>query len=876
MIKSEKINQQKTESPKKETNLKNETEQNSALKNKYPPSSDNNFDKSDKSSFFKRNKKQIKLTAMLLALLTIVIFTYFTTLNVRFSIKEDLRIEIAERHLNFDINQETPADIDIPITIRTSRLCKASCIQTFTNINSGETEFSDEFTFRRTHNIEFERTIYPYIIGEGQDIYLYSINCTNIVTSNCPSGDDAVEKDIIITLTRTLTQSETNLKSSEEKSLGEAYAILNEGSKQIELANITISRLKFAKKNDLENDLENLRKQKSEFYDSLLVSTEAWSSYNFSLTNRIIQSENLVSRANNFQSNSSKIYTATNDRAYTHNSAVYLSYLYSEELSSSTNALTRSDQFLYAHFNELNSDLKEAKSLLLFSSRKLNHKDFETYSEIFDILNGINQSIDSFKKNYVTYMQNNSLFTKASLDLLITKENLCIISNSNGTNCENNLSNSLINYSNLNYDNLSLQTAEFCKSYENTSIIKNNILRSAALNRVNLSTDFLNEIDNESARYTLFLLMKHRDELITRNDSAATYAVSVLNEYISSLERKSGLSENNVTRADINSSLIIYFTPINFTFEGFDNCDLSLTAPLQINLSYENISEINSSAEVIANNYHLPELLPRACFDSNCQPYIHNPSKNYPLILVHGHGFYSKNAPVTPSQIYNELQKQLLCDKLYVPAGILREGEPVLAGSLSYVDIPFVYKATYYPEEILNNESIDLFAVRLNQIIHDAKKETGKDKVIIIAHSMGGLVTRTYLKKYGTDDVESVIIGGTPNYGVTSETVTLCKLFGRDLECDEMYEKSDFISNLKDEPHYNIPIYTLRGEGCSTFGADGDGIVQSKRVPLPYAENFAFNGTCSMTGQFHINLLNPYQNPKIYTKLKEILIENRK
>jgi hypothetical protein len=90
-----------------------------------------------------------------------------------------------------------------------------------------------------------------------------------------------------------------------------------------------------------------------------------------------------------------------------------------------------------------------------------------------------------------------------------------------------------------------------------------------------------------------------------------------------------------------------------------------------------------------------------------------------------------------------------------------------------------------------------------------------------------------------------------------------------------MYQQSSFISELKNEPKYNIPIYTLRGVGCPTVGSDGDGVVQSKMVPLPYAENFAFNGTCSLTGNFHINLLNPQQNPDIYKKLKEILIENR-
>ena len=81
------------------------------------------------------------------------------------------------------------------------------------------------------------------------------------------------------------------------------------------------------------------------------------------------------------------------------------------------------------------------------------------------------------------------------------------------------------------------------------------------------------------------------------------------------------------------------------------------------------------------------------------------------------------------------------------------------------------------------------------------------------------------------------------------------------------------IEFLQQEPIPNIPIFTIRGEGCTTFGSDGDGIVQSASVPLNYSQNFAFNSICSLTGGAHMNLLNPYKNPEIYSKIKEILDE---
>lgn len=46
---------------------------------------------------------------------------------------------------------------------------------------------------------------------------------------------------------------------------------------------------------------------------------------------------------------------------------------------------------------------------------------------------------------------------------------------------------------------------------------------------------------------------------------------------------------------------------------------------------------------------------------------------------------------------------------------------------------------------------------------YESRKPT--DKVIVVAHSMGGLVTRAYLEKYGIEDVEMVVMMGTPNHG---------------------------------------------------------------------------------------------------------------
>lgn len=53
----------------------------------------------------------------------------------------------------------------------------------------------------------------------------------------------------------------------------------------------------------------------------------------------------------------------------------------------------------------------------------------------------------------------------------------------------------------------------------------------------------------------------------------------------------------------------------------------------------------------------------------------------------------------------------------------------------------------------------------LNQKIEEIKSQTGKDKVNIVAHSMGGLLVKDYLNTYGKNSVDKLIFIGTPHLG---------------------------------------------------------------------------------------------------------------
>lgn len=61
--------------------------------------------------------------------------------------------------------------------------------------------------------------------------------------------------------------------------------------------------------------------------------------------------------------------------------------------------------------------------------------------------------------------------------------------------------------------------------------------------------------------------------------------------------------------------------------------------------------------------------------------------------------------------------------------------------------------------------TIDLYAPQLAAAIDEVRAATGAEQVIVLGHSMGGLVTRAYLDRFGSAKVAHVITLGTPHRG---------------------------------------------------------------------------------------------------------------
>ena len=141
-------------------------------------------------------------------------------------------------------------------------------------------------------------------------------------------------------------------------------------------------------------------------------------------------------------------------------------------------------------------------------------------------------------------------------------------------------------------------------------------------------------------------------------------------------------------------------------------------------------------------------------------------------------------------------------------------------------DLKALYTINLDPEFL----SIDAFADQLAARVQKIRAVHRQQKLVLIGHSMGGLVCRAYIDRYGDDAVQKVITLGSPHHG----TVLAYLLYGPNLT--QMRPGSAWLNHLNAKPanvpistHYSVhdnivaPQASARLEGAKTYVLAGVG-----------------------------------------------------
>ncbi|HSF51213.1 MAG TPA: hypothetical protein VLA74_10675, partial [Nitrososphaeraceae archaeon] len=156
------------------------------------------------------------------------------------------------------------------------------------------------------------------------------------------------------------------------------------------------------------------------------------------------------------------------------------------------------------------------------------------------------------------------------------------------------------------------------------------------------------------------------------------------------------------------------------------------------------------------------------------------------------------------------------------------------------------------------------------------KKETGQNKVNIVAHSKGGLDARVYLANNTTKDVANLVMIGTPNAG--SPLAESCEV-----GTPAVYDLRPGAAATEVKMNPNTKYYTIAGDwnpqsenyqlffsfeqvGFSSLPIPNDGMVSVSSVESQdYFINLGHSTNC------HSNLLSYYE----YELAKDLILGKR-
>ena len=269
-------------------------------------------------------------------------------------------------------------------------------------------------------------------------------------------------------------------------------------------------------------------------------------------------------------------------------------------------------------------------------------------------------------------------------------------------------------------------------------------------------------------------------------------------------------------------------------------------------------------------------------------------SSTYPVVLVHGFSVWSGKPLQESIDALNEFQDRLV-DNGFVKVGILLPNaniNEIPKGEWGKGGLPVTVRTTYYISVVNQdgkvygvidkNRGIKDYAKTLSEIVDILKYRTGKDKVNIIAFSMGGLVSRSYIKDFGgASNVHKLVTIGTPNNGVYDiDAVNFaCKVGLQTKECTDMDANSNFIKDLKtyDISKSNVKVITVAGRCGTSFNSEYayDNVVRVESVELPGVTNYVVEckdpSKHNFYNNFHGDLVDPDLNPQVYSYVKDFL-----
>ncbi len=744
-------------------------------------------------------------------------------------------------------------NVEFEASVTTNPFCSTVCNSKFEDLSSGKVVEQDEFKIRPGLPIKKEFEIKANRFGSGQELYRFNMECNSERTFLCETAGEKTTRSVLLTVQYNFSDDEKALKEelkSKLNSFADRLSEMKGKREEFEKAAVDLNR----SVDDFRIDFFPFKKKFSSFAKQMQKMQDIWEQQDiFTLQNEIngasiefSEAENEFEKLNESVSSAVESYNSLiNGLVNSHDMLVRLR---NEFLLNETKAIKINETIV--EFNDAVGEFKKRDTIE--NKKSLATDIFARVKSIFD-KTGQEQKREAMKRELILDVEYDAKCEIVE-DCVLHPS---IKERANQTIFNLNESCAKIDELQLEYDKLAADMADDYaqQNYPNTDEFRGNISLKVKNIKQNITNKYLGQVDVDSANFELIDEFMVRKEFFDTQDYPEYNLTPALAIELAK-QRPEKCIAANVTMEEVNEIGISEVAIKEFEFA-------------EIDFSFE---DVNAMCYLFGERKE-------CCVSEECR------DKNLPVVFLHGHAVSRDVSYEYSLEGYNKLQKKLE-EEGYVSAGAisLYTKKEVPQGTWGMFDAPFTIRGSYYfdlfkePENYVvvqtKSQIIDTYAVRLKEVIDTIKYKTGKEKVKMVAFSMGGLVARRYIQIFGTEDIDRLIMIGTPNHGIVGDIATLCPVTGESKECEDMDAKSLFINKLNRGELPGIPIYNIVGTGCNMAGKQGDGAVLEESAVLEGAQNFVIEGKCrSLVRPLHLDLLDIELYPEVYEIVKGALEE---
>ncbi|MBN2454661.1 alpha/beta fold hydrolase [Candidatus Woesearchaeota archaeon] len=788
-------------------------------------------------------KKRRPLIIAAILILILAVFGTNAGLYLNYLLGNNIIVKIVAEDEHLTLKRGEPANFSLEASAKTNPFCKLICNFTFMDISRNSIIGEEEAEMSQLIPVEMEYSVQAPRIMAGQQLYRFTMTCHSIKNSLCHTKEEPVRRDILLTAEYVLSDEEKLLKEYADEEAKQVLETLTRLMREQKSYEKTLDRLNEALiVNELVGLNEQLEQSLKQREAEIMNAQEIWALEKYFLLADAIaeieeslaydekEASSLGSRINGTVESYNRLISALNSTADKLRKAAD-GAIVSEETADRVSLLV-------SQFNEL---------IESFSNRTTIEEKEELAVNLTKKAEEIAGEVDAKKESL-----------RQELEQDIAKDALC-------------------------------EAAGIC--YEHPSIEERSAEAELRLSEACAGTDSV-RADYREAREGL--QEQYDDENYTSSGEfwgnvsvkAANIRQEIINVYLAELQENS--SNGQLIREILTEGSLLgteEYPQYNLTPALVEELEKLLPEKCRFtNLSVpgkmpDEIKEIRvAEAEPVSPAVQLGEPKPQCCVFGKCEDCCEgeecrdDPS-TYPVILLHGHALSKETSAEYSLDSLDKIQHMLEEDG-YLNAGAISSYRESTQGIWGKIKVPIAIRASYYfdafstEEEYVivqtKSENIDTYAVRLKDIVDRVKYMTGKPKVNIIAHSMGGLVSRRYIQVFGSEDVEKLIMIGTPNKGIVGNIADYCPLTGEKLECRDMNKGSVFLQKLNSGEKPDIPMVNIVGTGCLMGESMGDGIVLEENVVMEEARNYFFEGSCKTLEPLHQDLKDTEKYPEVY------------